>query len=82
MLLQVRILWQPQELTGGIIKLGAYDLILCGNESADGATRQTPAQIAEFLDIPCVSSVNNISFIDEKTLLVEKKQIMAHSLFK
>ena len=38
-------------LAQGIHKLGGADLIFCGEESADGATGQVPAGLAEWLDI-------------------------------
>jgi electron transfer flavoprotein beta subunit len=38
-------------LAKGIEKLGGADLIFCGEESADGATGQVPAGLAEWLDV-------------------------------
>lgn len=38
-------------LAQGIRKLGSIDLILCGEESSDGATGQVPPGLAEWLDI-------------------------------
>jgi electron transfer flavoprotein beta subunit len=38
-------------LAQGIQKIGDVDLILCGEESSDGATGQVPPGIAEWLDI-------------------------------
>jgi electron transfer flavoprotein beta subunit len=38
-------------LAQGIRKLGSADLILCGEESSDGATGQVPPGLAEWLDI-------------------------------
>jgi len=37
-------------LAQGIRKIGDYDLILCGEESSDGATAQVPPGIAEWLN--------------------------------
>jgi electron transfer flavoprotein beta subunit len=37
-------------LAQGILKMGGADLIICGEESADGATGQVPAGLAEWLD--------------------------------
>ncbi len=42
-------------LAAGIEKLGRFDLILCGEESSDGATGQVPPGIAEWLDLPQVT---------------------------
>jgi electron transfer flavoprotein beta subunit len=38
-------------LAQGIRKIGAVDLIFCGEESSDGATGQVPPGIAEWLDM-------------------------------
>lgn len=37
-------------LAEGIRKIGEYDLIICGEESSDGATAQVPPGIAEWLE--------------------------------
>ncbi len=49
-------------LARGIEKLGDVDLILCGEESADGATGQVPAGIAAWLGIPQVTLVSSLEF--------------------
>ena len=59
-------------LAGAIEKLGKFDLILCGNESVDGATGQVGPQIAELLDIPHVTYVNKVEFADGGTLIVTR----------
>ena len=40
--------------------LDAFDLILAGSESADGATAHVPVQVAEWLHIPHAANVNHI----------------------
>ena len=37
-------------LMRGVVKIGSVNLIFCGEESADGATGQVPAGLAEWLD--------------------------------
>ncbi len=59
-------------LSVGIGALGPFDLILCGNESVDGATGQVTPQLAEFLDIPHVTRARKITLTDERTALVER----------
>lgn len=59
-------------LSVGIRSLGDFDLILCGNETVDGATGHVAAQLAEFLDIPHVTFARKIDLVDEKTVLVER----------
>ena len=60
-------------LSAGIKALGDFDLIVCGNETVDGATGQVPAQLAEFLGIPHVTHAQKIDFIDEKKAIVKRK---------
>ncbi len=59
-------------LSAGIRRLGPFDLILCGNETADGATAQVPAQLAEMLDIPHVTCTRKIDVTDDGRALVER----------
>ena len=59
-------------LAGGIRLLGRYDLILCGNETADGATGQVPSQLAEFLDLPHVTYARKIDLIEERRAIIER----------
>ena len=47
-------------LAQAIIKLGGADVILCGDESADGATGQVPAGLAEWLNIGQLSMLSNL----------------------
>jgi electron transfer flavoprotein beta subunit len=42
-------------------QMGNCDLILCGEESSDGATGQVPAGIAEWLGLPQVTFVTKVS---------------------
>jgi electron transfer flavoprotein beta subunit len=53
-------------LAEGIRKIGRYDLILCGEESSDGATAQVPPGIAEWLDIPQVTYAGVLEIVDGK----------------
>ncbi len=53
-------------LAEGIRKIGRYDLILCGEESSDGATAQVPPGIAEWLDIPQVTYAGEMEIVDGK----------------
>jgi electron transfer flavoprotein beta subunit len=52
-------------LAKAIQKIGKVDLILCGEESADGATGQVPAGLAEWLDIPQITMVNEVQMDPE-----------------
>jgi len=55
-------------LACGIVKLGGFDLIFTGVESADGATSQVPAQLAEQLNIPHLWNVKRLSDIDHNRI--------------
>jgi electron transfer flavoprotein beta subunit len=59
-------------LAGGIRLLDHYDLILCGNETVDGATGQVPAQLAEFLDLPHVTYARKIKMVEDRRAIVER----------
>lgn len=59
-------------LAGAIKKLGKFDLVLCGNETVDGATGQVGPQLAELLDIPHVTYVKNIEFVEGESLIATR----------
>ena len=46
-------------------RLGSFDLVLFGNESLDGSTGQVGPQVAEFLDMPSITRVEKIDFVDD-----------------
>jgi electron transfer flavoprotein beta subunit len=58
-------------LSGGVKKLGDYDLIICGKQTTDGDTAQVGPELAEFLDIPHVANVKKIIEIKEKSIIVD-----------
>jgi electron transfer flavoprotein beta subunit len=60
-------------LSCGIMKLGSVDLILFGNESLDGSTGQVGPQVAEFLDMPSITRVEKIDFVDDDTIRVRSR---------
>jgi electron transfer flavoprotein beta subunit len=47
-------------LARGIKKLSPVSLILCGEESSDGATGQVPPGLAEWLELPQITLVNSL----------------------
>ena len=63
-----------------IKRLGKFDLIYCGNETVDSGTAQVGPMLAELLDIPQVSGVHEVSFVDENTL--EVKRALEHGYMK
>ncbi len=48
-------------LSRAIMKLGKYDLILCGRQAIDGDTAQVGPQLAGFLELPQVTYAEHIS---------------------
>lgn len=59
-------------LAEAIKKMGKFDIILCGNETVDGATAQVGPQLAEFLNIPHVTYVTAIELASEKSWTVKR----------
>jgi electron transfer flavoprotein beta subunit len=57
-------------LAGAIKKVGAFDLILCGEKTVDGDTSQIGPQVAERLGIPHMSFVSAISDAAEDKIVV------------
>lgn len=59
-------------LAQAIRKLGAYDLIICGERATDGDTGQVGPGIAAFLDLPLATYVSQILDADADGLRVER----------
>ncbi len=49
-----------------------FDMILCGRESIDYNGAQVPAMIGEFLDIPSISIIKNLSY-DGTTATIDRE---------
>jgi electron transfer flavoprotein beta subunit len=62
-------------LTRGIEKMGGADIIFCGEESSDGATGQVPPGLAEWLDLPQMTLLNDLYIDQEKEVLVGKREV-------
>ena len=60
-------------LAQGLKKAGRFDLILAGNESADGATTHVPSQLGEWLGLPHVMEVVECRMTEDSTAIVRKK---------
>lgn len=66
-------------LAQGIKKIAAekgadFDLILAGNESADGATAHVPVQVAEWLEISHISRVCSLNADGDTISLVKRSE--------
>jgi electron transfer flavoprotein beta subunit len=62
-------------LAAGAKKLSDYDLIICGEESADGATGQVPPGIAEWLDIAQVTYATALNLEEEPGHLRSRREV-------
>jgi len=51
-------------------KIGDYDLVLCGRQAIDGDTAQVGPQLAEFLDLPQVTYVRELTVEDGRVKAV------------
>ncbi|MBI4304490.1 MAG: electron transfer flavoprotein subunit beta/FixA family protein, partial [Chloroflexi bacterium] len=61
-----------QTLAYAIRKLEHFDLVLCGNATIDSGTGQVAMQLAEFLDLPCITDAEELTFESEKSILVRR----------
>ncbi len=62
-------------LAQGIAAIGDFDLVLCGEESSDGATAQVPPGIAEWLNLPQVTYASAIQVTPKQRLLRARRQL-------
>lgn len=60
-------------LAKGIEKVGEWDLVLCGEESSDGATGQVPAGIAEWLGVTQITYAMQLSLREDGRLVGERE---------
>jgi electron transfer flavoprotein beta subunit len=66
-------------LSTAIKRLAPYHLILCGDQTVDGATSMVSSQIAEFLDIP---NLMHVSAIDtQKAGVFQVRSQIEHGYF-
>ncbi len=54
-----------QALTSAVRRFGPFDLVICGRNSVDADTAQTPAQVAELLDLPMVAGVRSLTILGD-----------------
>jgi electron transfer flavoprotein beta subunit len=64
-------------LAAGVKSIGGYDLILCGEESSDGATAQVPPGIAEWLDVPQVTYAVQLAVDTDRWVLRARRDLGA-----
>ncbi len=62
-------------LAEGIKKVGGVDLVVCGEESSDGATAQVPPGIGVWLDIPQAMYAMEVEYQPERRHILVKREI-------
>jgi electron transfer flavoprotein beta subunit len=62
-------------LAQGIRKIGDVDVILCGEESSDGATGQVPPGLAEWLDISQLTLLTEVSVNQDQRTARGRREI-------
>ncbi|MEF9922735.1 MAG: electron transfer flavoprotein subunit beta/FixA family protein, partial [Anaerovoracaceae bacterium] len=62
-------------LEAAVRKVGEFDLLLAGRQAIDGDTAQVGPQLAEKLDIPQVTYVEEFSMADNKKDITVKRQL-------
>ncbi len=69
-------------LAKAIVKLGTYDLIICGRQTIDGDTGQVGPEMAEMLNIPFVAYVSKIEEIKDNYLRVSRMVEDGHEVIE
>jgi electron transfer flavoprotein beta subunit len=62
-------------LAQAVRRLAPVDLILCGEESSDGATGQVPAGLAEWLDLPLITLATEIVIEPDGSTIRGRRQV-------
>jgi electron transfer flavoprotein beta subunit len=62
-------------LAKGIQRMGGADLVLCGEESSDGATGQVPPGLAEWLDLPQLTLVTDVAIGPDGRSVLGRREI-------
>jgi electron transfer flavoprotein alpha/beta subunit len=68
-------------LAAAIRKIGDFDIIFCGRQAIDGDTAQVGPELAEFLNIPQITYVRQLT-ISEKTVRAERMVEDGHMLIE
>jgi electron transfer flavoprotein beta subunit len=62
-------------LAAGVRAIGNFDLVLCGEESSDGATGSVPAGIAEWLGASQITYATELQALPRKRLLRGRREL-------
>lgn len=66
----------------GALKQLKYDLIITGRQAIDGDTAQVGPQIAEFLDLPQVTYLENLQYDGKSTFTIRKQTEEGYQLIE
>jgi electron transfer flavoprotein beta subunit len=69
-------------LSRAIIKIGRFDLVICGRQTIDGDTGQVGPELAEMLDVPFVAYVSSIEEVKENYLRVRRMVEEGHEVIE
>jgi electron transfer flavoprotein beta subunit len=69
-------------LSRAVLKLGEYDLIICGRQTIDGDTAQVSPELSEMLDIPFIAYVSQVEEITDKNLKVRRMVEEGHEVIE
>jgi len=59
-------------LSRAILKIGKFDVVICGKQAIDGDTAQVGPGIAAFLDIPQITFVKKIEDVKDSSMRAER----------
>ncbi|MBI3978352.1 MAG: electron transfer flavoprotein subunit beta/FixA family protein [Chloroflexi bacterium] len=62
-------------LARGITRLGGCDLVICGEESSDGATAQVPPGIAEWLGVAQITYASDLEILPERRRVKARREL-------
>ncbi len=62
-------------LAEGIRAIGEFDLVLCGEESSDGATGQVPPGIAEWLEVPQITYATDLEALPGRRTVRGRREL-------
>jgi len=69
-------------LSRAILKLGQYDLIICGRQTIDGDTGQVGPEMAEMLGIPFIAYVSQVEEISNNKIRVRRMIEEGHEIIE
>jgi electron transfer flavoprotein beta subunit len=69
-------------LSQAILKLGQYDLVICGRQTIDGDTGQVGPELAEMLGIPFIAYVSQVEEIKDGQLRVRRMTEEGHEVIE